>query len=130
MRLRTRNVRGVQQPRRGVPEQDRVDRFARSASAQRAQGGQHGQVGLADAVLLDALAARNAQLRAGGATEIVEHGIDQSRLADAGLTDDEPDLAAARDRRSDPLGDVGSLASATDDRRAPGLRALGCRGLR
>src|SRR5262249_60632584 len=78
------------------------------------QGVEHRQVGLAATEVLDALAARDAALVPGRASQLAERSVDEGRLPDPRFARDERHLAVAASRRAQPLGDPTPLAHATD----------------
>src|SRR5262249_5997879 len=80
------------------------------------QGVEHRQVGLAATEVLDTLAARDAALVPGRASQLAERGVDEGRLPDPRFARDERQLAVAASCRVQPLGDPPPLAHATDHR--------------
>ena len=85
--------RQLRHPRRRVPRQRVAQRSAARLAGERAQRFQHRQVGLALAVLLEALAARDADVAGGG--DLLEEAVEHRRLADPRLAGDEHDRALA-----------------------------------
>jgi hypothetical protein len=96
------------------------------AAADRRHRLDNGQVGLAAAVLLDALAASDHGPRTSRASQVVERGIDEGRLADSGLARHEHQVPSTIRRCAKRAGDLGSLTLAADH--DPGPRCAVARG--
>jgi hypothetical protein len=104
---------GIHEPAGRVAAKRFLDRRTLGAVPELGNRFQHRQVGLATAVLLDALAARDPDMGARRPPEVAEGHVDRGRLADPGLAADEPELPPATGRRPQPGGDLGALALAS-----------------
>ena len=109
----------AQQPVGGMLDEYRLGAASVRTAADRRHGLENGQVGLAAPVLLDALAAPDQGRRTSRASQVFERGVDEGRLADAGLARHEHHLPSTFRRFAKRIGDLGSLAGAADHHSGP-----------
>ena len=97
---RVEEPRHLHEPGGRVSAQERDEPIGRAPAAEPGEGVKHREVRLARAVRLDALSLRDPHARIG--RHAVEEGVDDRRLADAGLARQERDLTSAAPRRVEP----------------------------